>query len=111
MDYRRMWFALKEYLERRESYLEDRLKTDKKRTEDLTRGELCGLSIIQQFMFDMEADAGAYTIGSEAEETERLRRSIELSIQHLTKESARKFLSQLPMYDENGQLIKEEENA
>lgn len=105
MDYRRAWFALKGLIANREKYLKEKLKTDKKRTEDLTKGELAGLFILKQCMFEMESDSGEYRVFTEAEVTENLRQSVESYIPTITKESAREFLSKLSMYDENGQLI------
>lgn len=46
---------------------------------------------------------------AEIKENKRLARSVEEYITNLDKESARVFLSKLSMYDENGQLIKDEE--
>ncbi len=105
MDYRLAWETLKQMIECRETHLRNKSKTDKKRTEDLTKGELSGISIIQQFMFDVEADAGLYTVKSEAEITESLRQSMESSPIRTDRETARRFLSGLSMYDEDGQLI------
>ncbi len=105
MDYRLAWQTLKQMIECRETHLRDKSKTDKKRTEDLTKGELCGISIIQQFMFDIEADAGLYTFKSEVEVRAHLWESVRRSVENLPKEELVKFVSQLSMYDKDGKLV------
>lgn len=62
MNYKIAWNSLKELLDKREAYLRERIKTDKKRNEEITRGEIVGIAIIQQLMFDAEANAGLYTV-------------------------------------------------
>lgn len=52
---------------------------------------------------------GVMMMESAEEITERLRKSMELSPIRTDENAAREFLSMLPMYDENGQLITDEQ--
>ena len=45
---------------------------------------------------------------AEIKENERLAKSVESYITNLDRETARDFLSRLPMYDKDGQLIPED---
>jgi hypothetical protein len=65
MNYEVAWNSLKELLEKREAYLREKIKTDKKKNEEITRGEIVGIAVVQQLMFDAEANAGLYTVKEE----------------------------------------------
>lgn len=56
MNYELAWKALKEILKFREEYLEERVKTDKRRNDDLTKGEIIGIQIVRQFMANVDVD-------------------------------------------------------
>jgi hypothetical protein len=45
-----------------EAYLREKIKTDKKRNEEITRGEIVGIVVVQQLMFGAEANTGLYTV-------------------------------------------------
>ena len=54
MDYKFAWDSLKSIVEMRKNYLEEKVKTEKKRDEDLTKGEIIGMSLVMRFMLDVE---------------------------------------------------------